>query len=349
MILDSKALIKRAVSPLLDATGLFDWRLQQLLSPAGRLLVVMYHRVIDDPALDPFALGMCVQRAHFVDHLDWLRANCHVLPLAEAVLAQREGRVLPPCSVALTFDDGYLDNLEIAAPLLAERGLPATFFVCTGGMDAGVPLWWDRAIGALAATPSTTIDGALLGLEQPVDIGGVQRASGARRALDALWALPPERLPHALDALDAALLPDGSPPVPLPARMTTAQVRQLRGLGFEIGAHTVRHVDLRSLDCAAIDTELRAGRAALEALLGERVGGFAYPSGFHSEQLQARVAELGFDYAVSTDRGINGSPWPVHALHRVGAPDTPMSDFKRALCSVPAPTAGPLSALPIGK
>ena len=332
---DAKTLIKRAVSPLLDATGLLDWRLKQLLSPAGRLLVIMYHRVIDDPALDPFALGMCVRRAHFIEHLDWLRVNCNVLPLSQAIRAQREGRALPPCSVALTFDDGYLDNLEIAAPLLAERGLPATFFVCTGGMDEGVPLWWDRVIGALDATRSASVSGALLGLDQPVDIGGVQRAAGAQRVLQALWALPPDRLMSALEALETALGIDSAPPAPMPARMTAAQVRQLHALGFEIGAHTVRHVDLRNLDCDAIEAELCDGRARLEAILGERVVGFAYPSGFHSESLQARVAALGFDYAVRTDRGLNVMPWPIHALHRVGAPDMPMSDFKRALCGVP--------------
>ena len=45
---------------------------------------------------------------------------------------------LPPAAAAITFDDGYRDNLEIAAPILKRRGLPATLFVASGFIDGGI-------------------------------------------------------------------------------------------------------------------------------------------------------------------------------------------------------------------
>ena len=51
--------------------------------------------------------------------------------------------------MAITFDDGYADNLQVAAPLLAERGLPATFFIVSGTIGSGREFWWDELEGLL--------------------------------------------------------------------------------------------------------------------------------------------------------------------------------------------------------
>jgi peptidoglycan/xylan/chitin deacetylase (PgdA/CDA1 family) len=63
-------------------------------------------------------------------------------PLSLAELFEGFGRQrLPERAVAVTFDDGYTDNLEVAAPILLEYGIPATLFVATDLIDSGGPLW----------------------------------------------------------------------------------------------------------------------------------------------------------------------------------------------------------------
>ena len=70
-----------------------------------------------------------------------LARDYRVIPLDE--LLRTPDRDLPPRAIALTFDDGYLDNLEYAAPVLERAGLPATFFLTSGWLGKPGEYWWD--------------------------------------------------------------------------------------------------------------------------------------------------------------------------------------------------------------
>src|SRR5204863_10163437 len=68
----------------------------------------------------------------FISHLTILRQHYPVVSLSEAIQASRAKRFLGPNVVVITFDDGYADNCEKAAPILRYFGMPATFFVTAG-------------------------------------------------------------------------------------------------------------------------------------------------------------------------------------------------------------------------
>ena len=110
----------------------------------ARGLILIYHRVAEDP-VDPWRL--CVSPANFARQMEVLRKKgfntVHVSDLADAVRARRLSRK----TVAVSFDDGYRDNFEQAAPVLERLGLPATFFVVTDWMGTDVVPWWDRQQG----------------------------------------------------------------------------------------------------------------------------------------------------------------------------------------------------------
>jgi len=91
----------------------------------GRLTVITYHQV-QDPADDGSSVGI----AAFQQQMEYLRDAYQVVPLGEAVKRLARGRP-PDRLVAITFDDGYLDNAATAAPIMYRLGLPATFFVST--------------------------------------------------------------------------------------------------------------------------------------------------------------------------------------------------------------------------
>lgn len=104
----------------------------------GRLTVLTYHQV-RDPADD----GSSVGTAAFRQQMEYLRENYRVVPLDDAVKRLARGR-RPERLVAITFDDGYLDNATTAAPIMHALGLPATFFVSTDMIGSTTPFPHDR-------------------------------------------------------------------------------------------------------------------------------------------------------------------------------------------------------------
>jgi glycosyltransferase involved in cell wall biosynthesis/peptidoglycan/xylan/chitin deacetylase (PgdA/CDA1 family) len=94
-------------------------------SGRGRLTVLTYHQV-QDPADD----GSSVGRAAFREQMEFVKANYRVVRLADGVKMLQSGGASEKL-VAITFDDGYLDNATAAAPILKALDLPATFFVST--------------------------------------------------------------------------------------------------------------------------------------------------------------------------------------------------------------------------
>jgi peptidoglycan/xylan/chitin deacetylase (PgdA/CDA1 family) len=111
-------------------------------------LVLMYHRVAD-AAIDPW--GLCVSPANFREQMRVLAEMAEPVPLDRLTETLRSGRSAKPV-VAVTFDDGYLDNLTAAKPVLDEFDIPATVFIATGLTGTTRPLWWDRLANAVLGT-----------------------------------------------------------------------------------------------------------------------------------------------------------------------------------------------------
>ena len=328
-----KQFVKQVLSPLADRAGVFDRQVDHLLAPANRLLILMYHRVVTDTAADPFALGMCVRQKHFARQMAWLAAHTHVLPLRFAVERLLDNQPLPSRSVAITFDDGYEDNLTVAAPILRQHGLPATFYVVTGGLEEGTPLWWDQVIRMVATTDLPQLPTAELGvpgLPATLPLGPSQRRQSCIRLLDAIWDCDGPTIAAALGRLAQQLKPRDAAVLAAP-RMSIAQLQQLAAQDFEIGAHTHSHVDPRLLDREQLAQELSHSRQRLQQICQQPVDSFAYPGGRSSVWLPDLLTQQGFHHAVDTRRGTNQMPVSRHALARVGMPDTPVGDFKRAI------------------
>lgn len=276
-----------------------------LLSPAGtraRLNVLIFHRVLPQP--DPLFPDE-VDAARFDQMLGWVKSWFNVLPLDEAARRLQEGS-LPARAAALSFDDGYADNHDVALPLLQKHGLPCSFFVATGFLDGG-RMWNDTLIESVRLSSQLMLDLRGLTDAHGEDMG--QHALGdtaSRRAalgklIERVKYLPPEPRQACVDAI--ASRADIRPPDDL--MMSSGQVRALRGAGMQIGAHTVSHPILAKLDERQAADEIGRSRDVLQALLGEKVGLFAYPNGkpgtdYLPDVHPALVRELGFDAAVST-------------------------------------------------
>jgi peptidoglycan/xylan/chitin deacetylase (PgdA/CDA1 family) len=261
--------------------------------PRARLILT-YHRVgraSDDP------LELCVALERFREHLDVLRTLGEVVPLAALM---RHGRGV---RFAITFDDGYADNAQAAAPLLEAQGMPATVFVVAGSVGSHEPFWWDRL--------STSIFSGAVGPKLELGLGGqalevdTRTPAGRMRAYLAAWTrlrmLTPAQIEEALDRLEAGLR---SGEARVDARpLGEEELLALAGGVVDIGAHTVSHPSLPTIAIERQREEISGSRAALERMIDRPVRAFAYPYGDYDATTPRLVREAGFRHACTVHEG----------------------------------------------
>ena len=274
----------------------------RLLSPGGRkgsLSVLFFHRVVAER--DPMLPGEPTAD-EFDRMMGWVQSQFTVLPLGEGVRRLAEGS-LPPAAAAITFDDGYRDNLEVAGPILLRRKLPTTLFVATGFIDGGI-MFNDIVIESLRRSPLDSLDIPELGLG-PLSLGSWGERSAALSAvLPAIKYAPFAQR----ESLVAGLAERCKVQLPSDLMMTGAQVRRFVDDGFEVGAHTANHPILAVLSDEEARQEIKVGREALEAMVGRPVRLFAYPNGRWGKDFDGRHRDMaqacGFDAAFSTEPGV---------------------------------------------
>jgi peptidoglycan/xylan/chitin deacetylase (PgdA/CDA1 family) len=284
-----------------------------LLSPEGaraRLVVLTYHRVLESPD----ALVDEPDAATFERQMTHVARYCNVLPLAEAHARLRAG-TLPPRACCITFDDGYANNLTVAAPILRRLGLPATIFVAVEAVERGI-MWNDLVIEALRRLEPARARAALatLGVQAPPQPDGTLALSSV---LEGLKYLPVG------DRWDAAvrLYRDAAGAEPPRQMLTPAQVRECADAGLEIGAHTVSHAILATLPENDARREIEQSRDWVRQTTGRPARCFAYPNGRPDVDFgaahAAMVREAGFEVAVSTRRACVTQASDSYSLPRI--------------------------------
>jgi peptidoglycan/xylan/chitin deacetylase (PgdA/CDA1 family) len=278
---------------------------------SGNLSLLIFHRVLPRP--DPLFPSE-PDRQRFDQLLAWLKSWFNILPLGEA--CQRlQNKTLPARAAAITFDDGYADNFEHAVPLLQKHGVHATFFIATGFLDGG-RMWNDTIIESIRQTTLAQLDADFLGLGrlplQTID----ERRAAISQLIPAIKHLSPEARASTVASVAAScqsVLPDN-------LMLSTDQLRALRRTGMGVGAHTVSHPILTKTDAGTARREISDSRERLQAILGERIGLFAYPNGKLGADYDAShvemVRSLGFDAAVTTNPGVADAGSDRYALPR---------------------------------
>jgi peptidoglycan/xylan/chitin deacetylase (PgdA/CDA1 family) len=260
---------------------------------------MIFHRVLPSP--DPF-LASDPDALQFAALMKMVRGHFAPLSLSEGLDRLRLGS-LPARAICVTFDDGYADNLTVAAPILNGLRIPATVFVASGYLD-GTAMWNDRIAEAVRRFPGETMDlrDFGCGVHDLLDVG--QRARLVDLLLRRFKYRPPDEREGVANALVARYAPDMDSPM-----LTRAQVRELRDSGIEIGGHTVTHPILALTEERAAYDEIAGNKEDLESLLGERLRFFAYPNGKPAKDfspIHATMAKrIGYEAALTTRPGVS--------------------------------------------
>ena len=297
---------------------------------ADRSAILLYHRIARVEA-DPWRL--CVSPENFEAHLQLLKASFRVMSLSELVANLARGKA-PANAVAITFDDGYLDNLLTAKPLLERYCLPATVFVASGAVGSDIDFWWDQ-LATLLLVPSRLPPVLAVELGEQSwrwETGDRARLHGS--VYEALRTLDRHRALQALDQIAAwSQAEDG-----WRNRNPTLDPDQLRELArgglVEIGAHTVNHPVLAALPIGEQRDEIVTSGQHLAAMTGTRIANFAYPHGGlrdFNAQTARLVEQAGFESACAAEDGVALEGCDRFALPRVSIGDLDGAVFERKL------------------
>lgn len=296
--------LKQLAAALMVHTGLLNlwWRARE--RPRRRqAVIVMYHRVLDPSAgLDFSQAGLVVSTPTFERQLRMLARLLRIVPLPIAAASTDAG------ICAITFDDGWADNLSQAFPVLRRLGLPATVFVTTGFLGTG-QLFWPERLTYLLATPERRRlhPGALDGLRPPVSRALLHAAGAADsdlgEAIDRLIEEAKEMGEGEREQLLelVAEKTNRNPAALAPRLLDWAEVTELERAGIEIGSHGVTHTILTRVDHARAVREICDSREAVASALGVAPASFAYPNGDTTPDVAQAVQEAGYARALVAD------------------------------------------------
>ena len=245
------------------------------------VMCLAYHEIASDPCPAIRELGITTTPAALTHQLDHVKRQYQVIGLDQLLAGD-----IPERAAMITFDDAYRSVREIAAPLLAERRLPAVMFANPGPVARStVPLDClasffavthgvrELARVASAGTSSAeTIAGVMDGCLSQLDLGGLAQVKG--------------RLLARLDLRECDLHRH------LGIFMTPADLAALPAMGVEIANHTMSHVHCGPLGATDLNTEIVNAKDLLAELSGQPVRAFAFPWGRSSDATPAALQAI---------------------------------------------------------
>ncbi len=299
----------------------------QRSAPRGGV-ILEYHRIAE---VIPDPHSLCVSPEHFSEHLEVLSSRYTPTSLGKMCKALREKRIAPK-SVAITFDDGYADNLFNAKPILESYGIPAVFFVTLDYVERQREFWWDELerclleSSSLPATLELETDGKLyrrnLGNSHGtmgqgdqsywswnlgVKVTPTPRHLAYRELHSVLRSLPPSQRERILGELRSLAGLEGEPAREEFRPLRPAELRELDGGDLvDIGAHALTHSVLATLPLEGQGEEIEGCKERLEEILGRRINLFSYPYGGkrdYTSETGSAVRRAGFAAACTSRPG----------------------------------------------
>ncbi len=301
-----------------------------ILRTAARLkppaaVILAYHSIRDEPEQDSNWIGPGITHATkvFTRHMELVASQFHPVTLEDVLLFVKGEKTLPPRAVAVTFDDGYLDNLQIAAPVLSRFGISAAFYLTVGMIgQAGAP-WFCRIRHAFMTTSCAKWDSSLARIT--LDISSTPaRDVALLAAYDICAPLVDQAQEEAVRTIENELhVQPGIPEHRL--MMTWDEAKALRRAGHVVGSHTLTHPNVAYVaHREAQQAELVESKSQMEKNLGEPVVHFSYPHPALNPQWNQQTLQITREAGYSTALTTTKAPVAVGTnpllLTRLNAP-----------------------------
>lgn len=296
------------------------------LSPAasclrGNATVLCYHRLTKER----FKQGefrpnsyLCVRDDCFEEQIRYLSRTALLTPLDQVVkdLSLHEAS---SHKIAITFDDGYRDNLEFALPVLEKYNVPATIFVSPGLIDQTAPLWWEELAFIVSNSQQLHFDwsGDNYHFSLDNDVAKNSVYLTLNKLFKSLSSSGQISLLKILRSKCKLQFQQGN------LLMSWEELQKLSGHPLiTLGCHTLRHPILSNESESDALNEISEGRSILSAKVEQDIDLFAYPVGGRAEAGEREFGlseKSGFKAAFTTRFGhiFNKHQKLMHSLPRL--------------------------------
>lgn len=277
----------------------------------GKVPIVIYHSIRPKPGPGQkmpmvWQTETAVSPETFEEQIRFFTSRYQCVSLREYLEASERNDPEVKRMLVITFDDGYIDNLETAVPILRRYGASATFYLIGSHLEG--------------ERPSPV---ALYNIVH--DRSSPQEAKAIRKIIDR------ENLVRSgMEALkmSAVLCEEDFGRLEWQSHfISREQARKMHAEGFEIGAHGYYHLAASALEAGEFKEDAVRARQAVSGAVGEPRPGFAYPFGinpFPDEGPARAIVTANFDYAVTSKEGLNGSGTDRYRLRRISMDEIPL-------------------------
>ena len=304
---------KDALARLLNRSRGFLLQRKLKLLRRNQFVVLTYHRITDPgpEEMYPFdAELISASPSEFDWQMAFLAKNFRPERLGTLLRMCREKREIPAGSVAVTFDDGFLDNYSVAYPILRRHGVPATFFITTDFVEHNQPIWFEVVAFAFLNLPVGTIHHALCAQAAPSLASREVRLAELNQVMRKLKQVPDaERtdfVSYLTTLVDAKTLAQAWNK--FGGAMRWEHLAEVSKNNIEIGSHTVSHPILSKTQGQIMMSELADSKRILEQKVGAPVELLAYPVGGRSHfspEVVRMAKDLGYGFGISYVAGVN--------------------------------------------
>ncbi len=297
---------------------------------SGRVLSLYYHRV---NVLENDYNLLSVSPVRFRQQMLYLKQHYQIVRFEE------DWNALDSDAVAITFDDGYLDNLQYAVPILEELEIPATIFVSTGTMEQDRELWWDELESLLLVggsfTPFFALEDEEFGCRW--DTSTWEYRKNCYKGIHYLmknFITPEKRECWMRQLWEWRGQRRKARECNLTLSMDDCRILSKSAI-VSVGAHTVSHPSLANLDRRNQEIEIRASIERLEHILQKKITLFSYPFGvpktdFNEETVQI-CRECGIVKAASTEFALWNAKSDPYRIPRKVVRDWGVREFERKM------------------
>jgi peptidoglycan/xylan/chitin deacetylase (PgdA/CDA1 family) len=277
----------------------------RILGPRYSLRCVLFHDVSDTESSFTKGLRGTITRKNFEAVLKFITRYYTPVSLQD-VIADSDGRALPPRPVLVTFDDAYASVSEFAAPLCSRFRVPAVFFVNGVCLD-NQRLALDNLVCYVANVCGMgTINAAVRALTGVENLEVRSLAQVFTRFLPAISLSAREVFRDALVQLTR--ISEGDLAAAAGLYLSSQQLRDLATFNFEIGNHTYTHVNCRSLSVEEFAGEIDRNKAVLEATSRTKVRSFSVPYGSAADlttEFEAYLQRSGYEAIFFAEGRVN--------------------------------------------